>query len=243
MHILITRPLTDAQSWRARLEATGINVTVDPLLTIEWMPPQRLDFTEVQALIVTSRNALRALANGPVLAACLHLPVYAVGSMTGADARNLGFRDVRVGPASARDLAQLIPATMSPTAGRLVHLSGDKLAFDLAAALAPMGFRIDRVLVYRSMPVTALGAATVEAIRAKHIDTVVLLSPLTARTLTTCASNAGIMEQCQQLVYICLSLNVADQLKPLGNPAYHVAVQPNFDEMLVLIEKLAANSI
>jgi hypothetical protein len=35
---------------------------------------------------------------------------------------------------------------------------------------------------------------------------------------------------------------VADQLAPLGPPQIRVAVQPNSEEMLVLIEQMAAKS-
>lgn len=242
MHILITRPLTDAADWRARLEVLGAQITIDSLLTIDWQPPQTLDLAHVQALIVTSRNALRSLAQSPALSAALQKPIYTVGPTTGADARALGFADVRIGPASARDLAPVIAATARPARGHLLHLSGDKLAFDLAAALAPSGFAVDRLEVYRSTPSLALQPQTIEEITTGAINTVALLSPLTARTYLILAEKAKLTQYCQKLTYFCLSQNVADQLAQLGQAQIHVAVQPNSEEMLVLIEQMAAKS-
>lgn len=240
MHILITRPLTDALNWRTRLEALGVQITIDSLLTIDWQPPQVLELAHVQALIVTSRNALRSLAQSPVLKTALQKPIYTVGPTTGADAKKLGFTDVRIGPASARDLAPVIAVTARPAHGHLLHLSGDKLAFDLATALAPSGFVVDRLGVYRSTPSLALQPHTIAAITNGKINAVAVLSPLTARTLVTLANQANLTQYCQKLTYFCLSDNVADQLSPLGQPQRHVAVQPNSEEMLVLIEQMAA---
>ncbi len=243
MHILITRPLTDAEDWRARLDARGVQMTIDSLLSIEWQPPQTLNLSTVQALVATSRNALRALAQSPGLSAALQKPIYTVGPTTGADARALGFSDVRIGPASARDLAPVIAATAVPTRGQLLHLSGDKLAFDLAAALAPSGFIVERLTVYRSTPNLALQQQTIDAIANGAINAVALLSPLTARTFLTLAVQAGLTQHCRNLKYFCLSDNVAAQLTALGDPQVHIAVQPNSEEMLVLIEGMAAKSL
>ena len=155
VHILITRPQPDASIWRTQLEALGVTVSVDPLLTINLLPPQMLRLDGIQALIATSRNGLRALRTSPALSQAITLPLYAVGPGTADLGRELGFIQIHTGPASARDLVPRLATTIDAAHGRLLHLTGDKLAFDLATALNPFGIFIERATVYRSRPASA----------------------------------------------------------------------------------------
>jgi uroporphyrinogen-III synthase len=175
MHILITRPEPDASDWRTKFEARGAQVSVDPLLEIDYLPPQSAKLTSVQALIATSRNALRALQSSPVLPTAITLPVFTVGPATSQLARDLGFTLIYEGPASARDLVPLIADRATPTDGRLLHICGDKFAFDLGAALLPHGFTLDRLTVYRSRPASKLHSHTIDALANGTIDTVMLI--------------------------------------------------------------------
>ncbi len=239
MHILITRPEPDATVWKTSLEARGAMVSIDSLLQIEMVPPPALRLDGVQALLVTSRNGLRGLNASSVLHAARSLPLYAVGPGTADLARDLGFETVHTGPASARDLVPMLTAALDPTGGSLLHLSGDKLAFDLAVALAPSGVVVDRLVVYRSRPASHFQHETVQALSQGHIDAVALTSPLSAQTFVTLCQQSNIMEQCQRLVYICLSKNIADGLQILAPRKILVAAQPNTSAMFTLIEGLA----
>ena len=243
MHILITRPEPDASVWRTHLEARGVATTLDPLLTIEHVFPAELDLTGVQAVIATSRNGLRGLAFSPLKSQVSALPLFAVGPGTAELARDLEFRQVHMGPAAARELVGVITAIAKPGAGRLLHLSGDKIAFDLAAALAPAGHTVDRCIVYRSQPAEALKAETLAALASGAIDTVMLMSPLTAKTFVALVADAGLRQQCQRLVYVCLSHAVAAGLTSLNPVHVHAAGAPNSADMLALIEKCAAKPI
>jgi uroporphyrinogen-III synthase len=249
MHVLVTRPQPDADDWQRRLEALGVAVTIDPLLTIVLEPPQTLatdGLGGLAGLIVTSRNALRALAQSPVLgrqgADITRLPIYAVGSGTAADARALGFNDVREGPATAKDLVPLILAAPEAGSGHLLHLSGDRLAFDLASAMADRGLRVERQIVYRSRPAESLQAATRAALEAGAIDTVVLLSPLTAETFVGLMTNHGFSDRLQRLRYVCLSHAIADRVRSHAPATVLVAQMPNASSVFSLLEGLAAEA-
>jgi uroporphyrinogen-III synthase len=244
MHILITRPEPDASALGARLSALGATVTIDPLLEITLTPPGDLDLAGVQALVATSRNGLRGLAAAPagLLARASALPLFTVGPGTADLGRELGFATVHAGPANARDLRPVIAAAASPSAGRLLHLCGDKLAYDLAGALGSTGLVLEQVVVYRSQPAAHLRPQTLAALAARHIDTIMLLSPLTAKTFVTLVTDAGIVEQSQELVYVCLSQAIAGQLTTLSPRHVVVAVQPNSEEMVSLVEMMAVKS-
>ena len=243
MHILITRPEPDASRWRELLQARGVTVSVEPLLHIELLPPQNIDLTGVQALIATSRNGLRGLRGSPALTHLIALPIFTVGPGTAELSRELGFGRVHQGPASARDLVGVIQTGADPQDGALLHLAGDKLAFDLARALAPRGFEVRRLAVYRSQPAKTLQDHTMLALASGAIDTVVSMSPLSAKTFVTLCEQTNLSLQCQRLVYICLSDNVAKALAPLKPLTVHVAPEPNSQAMFTLIEALAARPV
>ena len=74
MRLLVTRPEPDAAQFKERLAALGHAGLVAPLISIEFAKGQ-IPLNGVQALVATSRNALRALARSPSLAKAIVLPI------------------------------------------------------------------------------------------------------------------------------------------------------------------------
>ena len=103
MRLLVTRPEPDATRQAEILAAHGHEPVVAPLLLIEPATDVILDLGGAQALIVTSRNALRALSSHPDLALSLRLPFFAVGEATAKAATDLGFAKVTAGPGTGED--------------------------------------------------------------------------------------------------------------------------------------------
>ncbi|MGE0024601.1 MAG: uroporphyrinogen-III synthase [Hyphomicrobium sp.] len=245
MHLLLTRPDPSPDSWpepdalEAGLVGHGHTVTRAPLLTVQ-LAGAMPRLAGVQALIVTSRNALRAVA--PIPEAALALPLLAVGPATSALARRLGFRTVIEGPGDGRGLADVIAASLAASGGDLVHLAGDTLAFDLASALAPLDFRVRTEQVYRTEPAPTLPAAAAEALRHGSLDGVVLMSPRTAKVYVRLVTEAGLAAATGKPLHFCLSEAVTAALAPLGTARTAVARAPNSQEMLALIAREAPDS-
>lgn len=241
MQLLLTRPDPgpDGDDLEAALTASGHGVARAPLLTITHTGTLP-SFDGLQGLIATSSNGLRAVA--PFPEAALRLPLYAVGPATAALGRALGFQRVHEGAGDGRALAELIRAEVDPAAGPLLHLSGDKLAMDLAEALKAHGFDVRRTIVYRAEAATGLPPDAVEAIREGRFDGVILMSPRTARVYVALVAAAGVAEEAGRLVHFCLSDAVARETMHLGPPRIAVAGAPNSQEMLALIARAASDS-
>jgi hypothetical protein len=94
MHVLVTRPKGDGETLKAEIERLGCEVSLEPLIRIvpNEIPQSAID--GASTLIVTSRNALKALAPSPALAAAMALPLMTVGPGTAALALEMGFKDV-----------------------------------------------------------------------------------------------------------------------------------------------------
>src|SRR5687768_1512277 len=147
MRILVTRPEPDAKLQAERLMELGHETLLAPLLRIEFLPHVPLELDDVDALIVTSRNALRALEAHPQRGEALQHPLYAVGDATAELARALGFSDIAAGPGTGEALAKLINAG-SQKGASFLHLSGETVAFDLKAALDTEGFDVRQPILY-----------------------------------------------------------------------------------------------
>jgi uroporphyrinogen-III synthase len=241
MRVLVTRPAPDASREAEALAARGHEAMFAPLLTIEFSKDVSLPLEGVQALLVTSRNALRALAAHPQRDEAIGIPLFAVGEATAREARALGFADVTIGPGTGAELAELVVNEATPEQGALVHLAGETLAFDLKRALEVRGFAVRQPVLYRSVPARALPDGVMREIKAGRLDGVILMSPRTARTFAALVEQAGALTEGKRLICYCLSEAVAEAVTSLGFAA-RVAPRPREEDVLALVDSEAASS-
>ena len=160
MAILVTRPQPDNETTAAALRAKGFEVLLAPMLRFE--PVAFHDDADARygAVIVTSANALRAIAPISPAAGLLTLPLFAVGERTAEAARHAGFGDVAVADGNAAALRDLIAASARAKtlkkASTLLYLAGADLAGDLAGELGERGFNVVTHTTYRMVPVVSL---------------------------------------------------------------------------------------
>jgi uroporphyrinogen-III synthase len=240
MRILVTRPEPDATAQTERLAAMGHEPILAPLLTIEFAADVPLELAGVQALIATSRNALRALASHAELPSALGLPLIAVGEATAKEAARLGFTRVTAGPGRAAELAHLIADRLRASAGPLVHLSGETVAFDLKSALAAEGFTLRQPVLYRAVPAPELPAPARSLLASGGLDGVILMSPRTAAIFTRLVGDGGLVTQASRLICYCLSAEVAQGMETLKAKVF-VPRSPREEDILALIDSGAAS--
>lgn len=239
MHVLITRPERDAAGLKSRIEALGCEVTVAPLLEIQFCEIALNAFDGASGLIATSRNGLNALATSPASTKVRELPLFVVGPATAALARDLGFKSVHEGAGTAADLVPLISRHAARSGARLIHLAGNHLAFDLAGALKSAGIETRSIEAYRSVAATTLADPVQNLLSAGKFDAVVLMSPRSAQIWAGLAGSLPDQRASNQLVYICLSDAVAKCLRPIQPVKVEIAARPNSDEIIALVYRLA----
>lgn len=241
MRLLVTRPEPDASREAERLLERGHQPVIAPLLAIEFSPDTPLELDGVQALIATSRNALRALALHPAREQACKLPLLAVGDATAIEAQAVGLSDVTVGPGTGVRLAELIVGEFEPANGALLHLSGDVVAFDLQSALEPRGFTVRRSVLYRARPLRAFPPNVARLLMAGELDGVILMSPRTARTFAALHAGLGTVTQVKRPVCYCLSEAVADEVRGRGFQI-RVAAQPREEDIFGLVDSAASSA-
>lgn len=240
MRLLVTRPGDAAADLAARLEALGHTVLLDPLLSVELLDPVLLDLDRVQAIAVTSRNALHSLARHPaVLALLAATPLFAVGPATAAFARSLGFTHIHEGPGDAAGLATCIRSTQRADVGPILYLRGETAAFELAGDLGQLGLTVQTAIVYRTVPARAFLPATLDALARCSLEGVTLFSARTAQTYAKLIFQHNCLEHIENTTYFCLSHAIAEPLVALGRTRVYVARHPKVEELLALVGSAA----
>ena len=238
MRLLVTRPEPDATREAKTLTAMGHEPVLAPLLKIEFLDDVPLNLNGAQAIVITSRNALRALGAHPERDKATELPLFAVGEATAWAARQLGFSEVTIGPGTGAGLPPIICTEVHPDHGPLIHIGAEKVAFDLKGALEEDGFDLRRVVLYRSHAVEELSDEIVDELKRGDIDGVLLLSPRTARAFARLVERYGLVTHVKGLVCYCLSRAIAEAVVPLGIEA-RVPQYAREDDLIALLETSA----
>jgi uroporphyrinogen-III synthase len=230
MRLLITRPQPDADELAAELERRGHRCLVAPLMTI--VPTvSDLPLGGVQALLLTSRNGVRALA---ATSARRDVPVLAVGPGTAAAAEDAGFT-VEAGAGDVSALGSLVRAALKPGAGSLLWITGRHVRGDLRADLRAAGYDVARHVLYDAQTVSALPPSCVAALQANEIDGALFFSPRTAQTFVRMMALAGLEPAAKSVTAYCLSPAVAAALASLPWRGMEIAGRTDRAALLDLV--------
>lgn len=228
MRVLVTRPLEDGADTARELALRGHEALLAPLLVTQFFDGPQIALDGVQAILVTSANGVRALARRT---SRRDLPVFAVGPQTMAEARKLGFGEVKNADGNAEDLARATRKWAKPEDGALLHVAGEGNDGKLAAALSD--FSVRREILYAVTPVKMLPSEAVSALRNGGVDMALFFSPRSAAVFRDLVAGEGLALDRVQAAAI--SAATAAALAPLRFAALHVAPRPNLETLLNLL--------
>jgi uroporphyrinogen-III synthase len=220
MAVLVTRPHPDDEATAAALRARGFEVLQAPMLRFEPMPFQDDADAHYGAVVVTSANALRAVAAHLADSRLLKLPLFAVGEHTAAAARDAGFGQVMAAKGDAAALRDLVlrcvKSKQLKKASTLLYLAGADLARDLAGELGEKGFTVVTHTTYRMIPASSLPREVCDAFVANRIEAVLHYSRRSARAFLDAARSGGVEISALALPQCCISAAVAAVLRDAG---------------------------
>lgn len=236
MRILITRPLEDAPRQAEQLRTLGHTPLIFPLLEIAYASLSPLQLDGIQALIVTSQNALRALAHNASFEDAKSLPLYCVGPATADLARDLGFKIVLSGNGQAADLVPAITHTAKTGDGALLYCTGQNIAFDLETPLKNAGFLVPRIICYEARELHMRKAAMLaEMIREGEFNSVILMSPRTSSVFVKIIKRFEVEREVRAITCYCYSNAISKPLGDIDGLAVKAASHPSDKELLGLI--------
>jgi uroporphyrinogen-III synthase len=227
VRLLVTRPEPECERTATALRARGHEVLVLPLLRIEAVADADLGAGPWAALIFTSANAVRAVAQHRRFGELAGLPAYVVGGRTRIAAAAAGFAEVRSADGDVGDLVRLTVA-QPPAAGLpLLYLAGRDRSGDVAGALGGHGLQVETVVIYGAVMETNLAPPVRAALAAGEIDGVLHFSARTVAAFVAVASAAQLDQPAMKARHFCLSAAVAAPLIAAGASAIEVAATPN----------------
>lgn len=234
LKLIVTRPEPDASRTAEALRRLGHEPILSPMLDISYDSAALLPERPFQAVLVTSRNAVRALAAHPGRERLAVFPVLAVGDQTALEARRAGFAARSAGGAVG-DLLALATAELRPDNGPVLYLAGDEQAGDLAGALKAQGFSVDTAIVYRASPRDRLAPAAAAALQHGPIG-VLLYSHRSAVVFAQALWLEGLAPLPASVTAFCLSGSVAEPLIPATTGKVFIAASPNQLSLFALME-------
>jgi uroporphyrinogen-III synthase len=230
VRLLVTRPEPDAARTAAALRVRGHDVVLAPLLRIGL-----LDFELPEgpwsAVVMTSANAARAVAEHPRRTALIAAEAFAVGRHTAEAARAAGFRTVHSADGDKADLADVLRGRRGEATGPLLYLAGEERAGEIAAG----GARVVTVVVYRAVKAEHFAPEVAAALARRALDGVLHFSTRSAQAYLDCASRDGILDAALAPLHVCISRQVAQPLAAAGAAAIRIAPRPDESAMIEVV--------
>ncbi|MGN6310423.1 MAG: uroporphyrinogen-III synthase [Xanthobacteraceae bacterium] len=246
MTVLVTRPAPDCASTASVLRGKGFDVLLAPMLRFEPIAFEPDADAHFDAVLVTSVNALRALAETSVRQRWLTTPLYAVGERTAQAARDIGFASVMAASGDGASLRDLVVAQMRAKAlkksalkktARLLYLAAADRAVNLDDELSPFGFEVVTVTTYRMIATPDLPTDVCDAFIAGNIKAVLHYSGRSAHSFVAAARAAGLEIMALAVPHCCISANVAAVLREAGATQVAVAATPDEDALFETLDR------
>ena len=148
MHILLTRPLEDCSEMIIKFKSLGHQVSHLPLLNIEKIDYEQINFSDYKGIIFTSANAVKYLDHKNI---DKNLLCFCVGSATEKKARSTGFQNVIAAEGNVENLKELILQNFNQKDGQLIYISGEMISVDLDQQLTNEGYSVKRIVNYKTI--------------------------------------------------------------------------------------------
>ena len=241
MSILVTRPHPDNETTAESLRARGHAVLLAPALKFEPVAFHDESETPYGAILVTSANAIRAVAPQLRDLGLLALPLFAVGEHTAAAARDAGFAKVIVAGGDAASLRDKVMQSARDKVlkkkSALLYLAGADLSRDLGGELDAEGFSVVTQPTYRMIPVKHLPREVCEGFAAHGVEAVLHYSRRSARAFLDAARDEGGEISALAIPQCCLSETVAGALRDAGASQVLVAATPDENALFATLER------
>jgi uroporphyrinogen-III synthase len=226
MRLLITRPEPEASAFAAALTARGHRVLIAPLQSVQFHVGARVDLDGIAAILATSANGVRALANR---CARRDILLFAVGPQTARAAHKLGFAKVESADGDKSALTGMLQHRFSAGTA-LLHATGSN-----GTALVVPGCDVRRAELYDVIAAEHLPSSAADAMKAGALDGAFFFSPGGAKVFAACVEKDGLHDDCRHFAAYCISAAAAKSLAPLRFAQIFIAGKPNRAALLDML--------
>ena len=212
MHILITRSLDDSRDIIMKFKNLGHRVSYMPLIEIENIPHKNINFDEYKALIFTSANSLKFLNIKNIKK---NIFCFCVGLATEKKALELGFQNIITAEGNVRNLEELIIQNFDPSTGKILYLSGEIISTDLDKNLNLKGYKVERLINYKTIPIKQLDNKFIESLKLNMPDIVYIYSQNSAYSFLNLVKNHNLNDKWMNTNLMCISEKTSSVLNKI----------------------------
>ena len=201
MHILLTRPLEDNREMILKFQSLGHEVTHMPLINIEGIKYEDLNFSDFKGIIFTSSNAIKFLDTKSV---DKKINCFCVGSATESKAKSIGFQNIFAADGNVNNLKELILQNFNSSDGKLLYVSGEIISNDLDQILISEGYNIQRIINYKANPVEKFSDTFIEKLKLNMPEIVYVYSQNSAISFLNLIKNYELVNLWMDTNLMCI---------------------------------------
>ena len=213
MHILFTRPLEDCQELILKFSELGHKVSHMPVIQIEKIDHEKINFIDYKAIIFTSANALKFLDTELIDKKII---CFCVGSATEKKAKSVGFQNIFCADGNVNNLKELILQNFNSSDGKLLYVSGEIISNELDQQLIVKGYNVKRIINYTAKPVEKFNNELIENLKLKMPEIVYIYSQNSAISFLNLIKNYQLDNLWMSTNLMCISektSNVLNEIK------------------------------
>ena len=201
MHILLTRPLEDNREMILKFQSLGHEVTHMPLISIEGIKYEDLNFSDFKGIIFTSSNAIKFLDTKSI---DKKINCFCVGSATESKAKSIGFQNIFAADGNVNNLKELILQNFNSSDGKLLYVSGEIISNDLDQILISEGYNIQRIINYKANPVEKFSDTFIEKLKLNMPEIVYVYSQNSAISFLNLIKNYELINLWMDTNLMCI---------------------------------------
>ena len=209
MHILFTRSLEDSKDLILRFNELGHKVSYMPVIEIEKVDHDLINFNDFKGLIFTSANSLKFINSKEV---DKNIFCFCVGSATEKKALSLGFQNVISAEGNVRNLKEIILRNFNSNVGKILYLSGELISKDLDKELNLLGYDIKRIINYTAEPIREIDQKFLENLKSSVPDIIYVYSQNSALSLLNLINKYNLNDIWMNTNLMCMSEKISSVL-------------------------------
>ena len=202
MHILFTRPFDDCHELMLRFRSLGHMVSHIPVISIQKIVYESLDFSLFKGIIFTSTNAIKFLDTQKI---DKKIKCFCVGNATEKVAKIKGFQNIYVAGGNVENLKEIIFQNFEVSDGNLIYVTGHIISSDLDKKLISEGYNLKRIINYKAIAQEKFNNDEIEKLKVQIPDIVYVYSQNSALSFLNMIKNCNLQNSWMNTNLMCIS--------------------------------------
>ena len=231
MKLIITRPLADSKGMHDYFESRGVECLINPLLEITYKK-RNTNFLNYDQVILTSRHAVRSLANKGLLFS--KKKVHACGRSTYAEITEFAPDNEYIFHESVNDLVDAFRSSTSINNSKILYLRGRDVTVDFKSIFRDTNIKIDDSVEYIAKEKIFFNEQVLKEFNLDKKISVIIFSFRTAEIFLEAIKKYNLSNKTSIIIAYCISENIASMLQIEGIQS-KILTEPTEDAILDLL--------